>query len=249
MESGFPILTSFGGHVVIIVGHTNATTIDDSAKTENTGFYNSAWLVNRYVVVDDNFFPFQELGYRRDSRYYGNHYRELSNLPSIDGIFAAVVPLPEKAFLPPKHARNYCYSFLNTKEAKSEIDSVRARLGISSNDKLVTRTFLTSSVPFKKRKAQIALNYYGHGIDLCSLHPVDLNLPHFIWVMEISTLSKHIDGFCIGEIVLDASAGAVDCKPIYARIGESLFREGERGADTAQSLLCYKQYSHNLGEH
>ena len=63
VESGFPVLTSFGGHVVNIIGHTMSGDLPSGAVQDKHGFYNSSYLVDRYIVVDDNFFPYRLLAF------------------------------------------------------------------------------------------------------------------------------------------------------------------------------------------
>jgi len=261
VESGFPVLASYTGHVVNIIGHTSKQSPDPNDSTESAGFYNSCCLLDRYIVVDDNFFPYQQLGYKADAGNYGAGYKELQHLACIDGIVSAVVPLPEKAFLPPRDARTLCYKWLETFEAKSIIAATKTELNWADDEKMIARLFLTSCVSFKKRKRLIAVGAMAReDADKLSLYPVDLTLPHFIWVLEISPLSLYNDGLCIGEVVLDASTSKRECRPIYARVGKTVWRSVHRGlpnddewknekqAGGADALWRFRQYTHNLGE-
>jgi hypothetical protein len=72
VESGFPVLASFSGHVVSLIGHT----IDYSRrpKLDKEGFVDSSSFLKEFVVVDDNYFPYQLLGYKGNPDNYGQGY-------------------------------------------------------------------------------------------------------------------------------------------------------------------------------
>lgn len=65
--------------------------------------------------------------------------------------------------------------------------------------------------------------------------------------MEISPLSLHKKGLCLGEVVLDASTSADECEYIYMRIGKTVFRGGQSKTNSA-GLMSFCQYTHNLGD-
>ena len=247
VESGFPVLVSFRGHVATLIGHTSDTTLH-SQEMESLRFHNSFSLLKRFVVVDDNFFPYQPLGFKADPENYGNAFTNLDPRPSIDSIYVAVVPLPEKAFLPAREARRIAYRHLeDDQEAVSLVDSALDELSVPTGEPLIARLFLTSSISFKKRKRECAEGFLDGQADSWSFLPVDLNLPHFVWVMEISSLSLHLQGKAFGEVVLDASSGPDECDIIYMRIGSSVMREGELFSYD-DALVQFPQYTHNLGE-
>jgi hypothetical protein len=256
VESGFPVLVSFKGHVAVLIGHTVGDSVGIHAKDQilrngvlsDTRFYNSFALVKQFVVVDDNFFPYTLLGYPTDAQNYGKAFtRQLNPVPSIDSIFAAVVPLPEKAFLPADKARTLGYRYFEHRDAAPLIDSSLVDLKVPSGEPLIARLFLTTASSFKARKRLCGSGPLGGSADVLALLPVDLNLPHCVWVMEISPLSLYKDGFCVGEVVLDASASEDECDYIYMRIGKTVFRGGQQKTNNA-GLMRFCQYTHNLGE-
>ncbi len=151
VESGFPVLTSFNGHVLNVIGHTLKDTIDPGEQADEHGFYNSCCLLKRYIVVDDNLFPYQELGYKGDAENYGQVYQSLPHFPCIDSVLAAVVPLPEKAFLPAKYARKLCYNWYDRPESRQHIVNVTLSIVCLESETLIAMLFLTSSTSFKKR--------------------------------------------------------------------------------------------------
>ncbi len=240
MESGFPVLASFGGHVVNIIGHTLSDTMMAKHVPEQ-GFYNSAAMLKDYVVVDDNFFPYQRLGYDGVQQYYPPAaYASTAHPPTIDSIFAAVVPLPEKAYLRPADARRCAYKFLNHESIRRLVEETVKELACSP-DSLVARQLLTSSMSFKRRKRE---DFRKQGDELLT-YPICLNLPHFIWVMEVTAADLYKKRQCFGEVVLDATVGPDEWEPIYARIGRYLVM-GSRRQRLDNAPVSYPQYSHNL---
>lgn len=198
--------------------------------------------------MDDNFFPYVLLGYPADPGNYGQAFAgQLNPVPSIDSIFAAVIPLPEKAFLPAGKARTLAYRYFEHPDAASLIDDTLTGLKVPSGEALIARLFLTTATSFKARKRLCATGKLGDAADTLALLSVDLNLPHFVWVMEISPLSLYKSGSCLGEIVLDASANEDECEYIYMRIGQTVLRGGQQG-EKGDGLSKFCQYTHNLGE-
>ena len=55
------------------------------------------------IVVDDNAFPHAQLGFAEDPANYLRQFRP--PVSDVTGIRTAVIPLPEKAFLPVRLAR------------------------------------------------------------------------------------------------------------------------------------------------
>ncbi len=257
IESGFPVLVSYNGHAATIVGHTLQDTIVSghekdsmvvSGKEVETKFYNSFSMVKQFRIVDDNFFPYQLLGYPTDPKNYGNRLKNiLKPTPSIDSIYAAVIPLPEKAFLPPDKARQLGYEYLSESLAEQLLGETMNELGRSSEEPLIARLFLTSSIAFKARKRQCATGELGESMDSLAMLPVSLSLPHFIWVMEISPLCDYNDRYCIAEVVLDASISEDEAENVYMRVGKRIIK-GDDVADFNAGALRFPQYTHNLGE-
>lgn len=239
VESGFPVLASLrlpaGGHVVSLIGHT----VDyKKPVAASTGFIDSSYFVKQFVVADDNFFPYQLLGYEDDVENYAEGYDEGGRRVSIESIVTMTCPLAEKVFVPAEDARKkalkHCEKFLST-------------LKLSASEPFVTRLFVTNSSSFKKRK----LAYAKSGRDrACSL-VVNLHLPHFVWVMEVSPLALYEKGLCTAEILLDATAGAAEEGVIYVRIGKQMYFAGERSTvwkKIEDAPEQFPQYTHNLGE-
>ena len=249
LESGFPILMSFYRHVAAVIGHTTRPTLAFDAPDEN-GYHDSYALLDQYIVVDDNFFPYQKLGSRGDDvdRNYGKQFEgQLDPYPSKEDIFSAVIPLPEKAFVEPGTARTNGRVFLGLNRIKQALNDTRTELGVDPAEPIITRLFLTTTNSFKKRKREQFQGIGAAGTNLLNQFPLRVNLPHFVWVMEVSPLELYKNQFVLGEVIMDASAGPHEMAPIYSRIGNHLYFDGEfdRHVDSAKS---FRQYTHNLGE-
>jgi hypothetical protein len=246
IESGFPVLVSFRGHVATIVGVRYGDDLRGELRDANTPFHNSLLMVDGFVVVDDNFFPYQHLGYADDPENYGEAFVTLQRRPSIDSIYAAVVPLAEKVFLPARKARELLYGAITSRTAMARLQSTLQELGIRQ-ERLVARTFLTNGSAFKKRKRQCLLGEVGEADRLCWLS-LDANLPHFIWIMEIATTTGFRQRRIVAEIVLDATTNKDegDRALIYMRIGNVIITPD--GEQEFEGPMNFVQFTHNLGE-
>lgn len=235
VESGIPVLASFGGHVGSLIGHTLDFT--RSFKPDNQGVVASSAFLKQFILIDDNYFPYQLLGFRGDKENYSPSY-------SIDTIVSAVCPLPEKVYLPAgsasKQARVILRSLLSIYS--------RAAFGPSNGEPLITRLFFTTGSSLKKRKLQMAEpEKNGVAFDRISAFVSDIRLPHFVWIMEIGSLSLYREGRAAAEIALDATANELEESAIYARVGSYLIVDDLR-KDFAGNPTTFPQYTHNLGE-
>lgn len=236
VESGFPVLASYHGHVATIIGHTIDYT--KKPKVKNDGFIDSSSFLKYFIVVDDNLFPYQLLGSKGDEKNYGNRFDEIYN---INSILTAVCPLPEKVFMKADLAR---------KIAMISVGKLKYILKELNKPPWVTRLFLTTNSAFKRRKLE--KNIIEGNIDILSYMISYFKFPHFIWVMEISSIELYKDGFCLGEIVIDSTANATENQIIYIRIGNSLFFSDENNKPQIKQFRnesqVFYQFTHNLGE-
>lgn len=240
VESGFPVLASFRGHVVSVVGHT----LDYNRKpTQNKyGWLDSSGFLKQLVVVDDNLFPYQLLGYANDKDNYGTPYP--AGPYSLESLYTVVCPLPEKVYLPSERARQQCEVLLNKLAA-----AYPAEVTCGQPDPLVTRLFVTTASAFKRRKLEKGLTG-GKVNDPFAVKIADMHLPHFVWVMEASPLDLYRHGKCTTEIVLDTTANGLEECLLYARAGTKLILNNKtiELKNPGLSLSMFAQYTHNLGE-
>ncbi len=233
VESGFPVLSSYGTHVVSIIGHT--LDFNQALDSKETEFIDSPKFFNRFVVVDDNCFPYQFLGFKGDKKNYSRGY---STEYSIENLVTAVCPLPEKVFLQADKARELFEA--NLKHFLHDITKL-------NSPPYIKRLFLTTNSSFKKRK----IDYFKQNDqDSLLFHISTIRLPHFIWILEISPFEKYIESLCYAEFVIDPTASSYENPLIYARIGDTLyFSMGkEKKKQFASNPKFFPQYTHNLGE-
>jgi hypothetical protein len=226
IESGFPVVGSLPEHVVTIIGHTLDLT--QSPKPDGEGLIDSSEFIKEYIIVDDNYFPYQFLGKPGTTNKYGSF--------SIDDLKTAVCPLPEKVFLPAESAKSWALAYLRLG---------RTALETTGTGPFVTRLFLTSNSSFKARCLQ--RSFQNGSIDVLSYYPAEINLPHFVWVMEVGPLDLYRQGKCTGEVVLDSTASNIENSMIYMRFGNHIFFD-RQALENKNGPIAYSQYTHNLGE-
>jgi hypothetical protein len=205
------------------------------------GWIDSSGYLKQFVVADDNFFPYQLLGYQDDPDNYGQGYPETY---SMESLYTAVCPLPEKVYLPSKQAREQCEILL-----KKLIESHSAAVMAGQAEPLVTRLFVTTSAALKRRKLEKSL-VDGKVADPFAVTIAELHLPHFVWVMEVSPFELYRQGMCTTEIVLDATANGLEDCLLYARVGEKfvLNNKVRELKKPGLNLSTFTQFTNNLGE-
>ena len=241
IESGFPLIASFGGHVVSIVGHTSKSPKEVQKQFQHqTEPVHAAELVDKYVVMDDNVFPYQFMARQAEG---GDQYQR--SLSQVRGI---VVPLPDEVYLRPQDVEAFISNFVDDDLVTPLIEESRSDL--SPDGPLVYRPFLTTGASLKAFKLK---QLYREPKDTVPRYHLWLSLPKFVWVIELSTIGLRAKDEAFGEILLDATAGISDLEPIFIRIGKYIARnrriEGKPGIDyrLATEYSSFRQYRHNLG--
>ncbi|MCC9601915.1 hypothetical protein LOC67_15245 [Stieleria sp. JC731] len=237
VESGFPVIATFGGHVVSIIGHESQPEekVHDRISAL-TGPIHASELVDRYVVMDDNYFPYQFMN-RSESEPDGYAW----TLKDVRGI---VVPLPDEAFLRPQDVDRFTEMLLGTDQMKEMIRKSEV------TGPVIYRPFLATGVSLKQFKLKQLIDDPD---DLALRYVLVLSLPRFVWCVELSTPELRSKDRAFGEILLDATAGESDLEPIFARIGPYI----ARSIATEQSwqldyvdgnpYSTFRQFRHNLG--
>jgi hypothetical protein len=238
VESGIPVLASFGGHVAALIGHT--LDLSRPFTADSQGIVSSALFLKQFIVMDDNFFPYQLLGYSGDPQNYFAGYTPTYN---IGNIATAVCPLPEKVYLPASGARRQARAVLNQLLATHPKTEFSAK---DEHEPMVSRLFFTTGSSLKKRKLVSAEANPSVFDRICAFIP-NIYLPHFVWVMEIGPKTLYESGQCSAEIVLDATANELEHFPIYARVGSTLLLDGKK-SNISGNPITFQQYTHNLGE-
>ena len=241
IESGFPLISTFGNHVVSIIGHTLKEPSAIAAKTQNNaGPMHASELVDRYVVMDDNCFPYQFMG--RTSQENGGYPNTLEQLRGI------VVPLPDEIYLRPQDVELFIKTLLKKPKIKGIVQDSLDRL--KAEGPLIYRPFIATGASLKAFKLDRFKREPG---DVAPQYELRLSLPKFVWCVELSTPSLRAEDRAFGEILLDATAGESDLEPIFARIGPYIARyrtkEDERELEYVDMnpYHTFTQYRHNLG--
>ncbi len=173
------------------------------------------------------------LGYENDPENYAKIYPY-----SIESIKSTVCPLPEKVFPTSRQARDRLLILLKTAIANAPE---------YSGSKNIVRQFVTTSSAFIRRKLEYSLDNNGNMVDKLSFYISNISMPHFVWVMEVSTQTDYKNRRIFGEVILDATANKKERNMIYLRIGNSIYFNGKKSADES-SPKKFNQYTHNLGE-
>lgn len=222
VESGFPVMASFAGHVVVLIGHT--LDYSRSVKPDQDSVIESFSYVKQFVTVDDNFFPYARLGYCDDEENYGQAYPGQGY--SINTIVSAVCPLPEKVFLTPDRARQIFDASLRV-DSDATSQEFRALMDDNIEKPWVRRFFITSGAVLKKEILRNAVE----NEDRLSFEFVNrVTLPHYVWIMELCTTAEYQEAKSSAIMVLDSTANSDEESVIlYARVGSNVFlrTEGE----------------------
>jgi hypothetical protein len=187
IESGLPVVACLHSkqHALTVIGHVSDYTIDAKSNSEE-------YLIG-YVVNDDNHLPYQIIW--RDGLPKSAYSSEYS-ISQIDGF---VVPLYEKMYLSAEHIETFSDALID-----------HPSFGVDANSKavakkdLIKRIYLTTSNAFKAFRRE-----RGMPFDL-QTYLIQIPMPKFIWVCELSTPALYHKKEVIGEIIFDATANHLD---------------------------------------
>jgi hypothetical protein len=200
VESGIPIGVAVKAeqaeigpcrHSIVCIGHGAKLDYDVTPSRQNgISFINSADMINEYVLIDDNTYPYEVKGFDEFTCY---------DNPRVVGF---VVPLYKRIFLEARDAYNIAIETIiesqyNVKMIDLEFDK---HTYSESDNPLVLRMFLTSSRHYKKFRNNNPPNDYMARIY------ANVSMPRFIWVIELSLLSLYRDSNIFGELIIDATA-------------------------------------------
>jgi hypothetical protein len=242
IESGLPVVAGLleKGHAISLFGHVSDYSLALPAATSG----HSAEYVQGWIGNDDNHLPYQTV--RRDDVPAGHFTNESDHLMSDIGAF--VVPLYEKIYLSAEHVEKLAWAVL--KHGQYGLSSLSP--GILPQD-LVIRIFLTSSKSYRCfRRSHPIPN------QLDQLY-VQLPMPKFIWICELSTRGLYPTHKVLGEIIWDATANHNDPYAFLAihYPGAIIVNNRDSMADDPSRFLindrlpiadAYDLYRHNLKE-
>ena len=200
VESGLPLAVAVKGtdendstvrHSIVCIGHGKRSYYF-SNKAEPIGEFSvidSYKLYDEYILIDDNQPPYITQKYDDFTIYKDSK------------VVGFVVPLPQSAFLEADEAYFIGIEALfNFTDTRIDEDLLKEKYKYDCNSNpLVTRLYLTSSAKYKKFKSKTLksttlIDFY-----------LTLNLPHYIWVMEISTANLYSRDLAFGDVIIDAT--------------------------------------------
>ena len=147
---------------------------------------NSADFVQEYVYTDDNKYP-----------YYKAEYDKFDYPYDETKIKYFIAPLYKRILLDAFEAEKIFYELMKNKYfGLNNLENI--------DDKVVIRIFLSTARNYKAGRFESVNNSVAKELYL------NIPLPKFVWVCEISTLSEYKNNKIIGEIVLDATSSKYD---------------------------------------
>ena len=186
LDSGFPVLASITTksrdkfHAINIIGHKKSDAINDNSQYT----YNNN--NTEYLVMDDTQSAYQTMSV--DEPNQSIKYNDYTVLESI------IVPLPERINLLAEHIIEIIKNLRNKKFNKN----VAELYGV---DHLIYRPFMMSAAGYMRA---IKNNYFDADKKYFNQF-FALGLPHFVWVIEITTKELSEKNKCCGHILLDAT--------------------------------------------
>jgi hypothetical protein len=239
VDSGIPIIATLKNnsiaHAVIIVGHDepkpkkiNSIKIKDNSEIK---VYDFADLEKNYVLIDDNYPPYQKAQLLNPTSYYSEQKFKNCKLTSI------IVPLYPKIHLEASLARKLILKILTYKDTSWEK---------KYSKEIIFRLFIASSRSFKEK---IAKNISIES-DLKNLL-IKIVMPKFIWVAEIYDKNDLLTRKVKGMILLDATDASYNISNAIIIIVYpdkiQYFRKGELKGNKI-NLNKFDNFSNNLKE-
>lgn len=247
IESGIPIIVGITsksgsiGHAIVAIGRENInqnkvnnilpTSIKDSFEVLDFNYTDKD-----IVFIDDNYRAYQ----KADPKSPAEHY------PTEDWksckISCFVVPLHKKVYLEAFGAKIAIYSLIRN-----------YHLTFNISNKSLVRYFLTSSRSYKS----IISTNQTYSEELKEII-INIALPRFIWVCELSDKSSFNNDECNGLILIDATEpNTLNTKPLILFVYENKFInfaakfEGDDGLylDFLNEVVRFSPYKNNLKEY
>ncbi len=192
VESGIPVVGVLQnnqgiGHALNIIGrnrlneHTDLTALPEIAQINGQKVSDMADLDLEYVMIDDNYPPYQTAQLTTPVSYYTN--------PRWTGceLTYFIVPLYHKIYMEANEARRTSLGLISS-------------LANDINSPVLIRTLLASSRSFKD---SVALNEELNK-DAKELL-ISTPMPKFVYITEVSTQQQLLDHKAMGMVILDAT--------------------------------------------
>lgn len=244
VESGIPVVLSITnyvddtypvkdrvGHAVLCIGHERVTEelVKKVRSVEDNGihFVDYDNIKKKFVFIDDNF-P----AYRMDhldtpaESYSAQKWKDCR-------IRFATYPLYEKILLMPYSVKYMATNFLHLLK------------GVKDGREITLRTFLASSRSYKDYVCRNNMPIEMKKMIL------DLYLPKFIWVVELSSRKGLVENYSEGLLIFDSTEPKLtNLTPLELMYynGQAIYKDDKRVLKYAQNLpdRCFDSYRKNL---
>jgi hypothetical protein len=160
------------------------------------------------VVVDDNYMPYLAIDHGQDKPY------------GVQDVDAFIVPLPEKVY----------YSA----EAVDEISGLLASGNVLGFDHSgiappVNRYLLTSASALRASVNDLRSQFDPDLIQVI----MELSLPQFVWIVEISSVDQWKAGQVATRVVIDATASPYEDDPVFLMYDLTRAQPYDRGTSSS----------------
>lgn len=193
IESGIPLAvcieTKDFGHSVVCIGKekTSRSKINKTMPTEilERNFYIWNKCIDTFIFNDDNYPCYQHANFENPTAYYENKDWENGKITHF------IVPLHPKVYL--------------DAELAIEASNYLVKHKLNAPNDSVIRTFLTSNRTYRE--------YLMNNHDLIAKEKeayLQIDMPKFVWVTEISSKEEFLSNKFSGLILLDATGSNID---------------------------------------
>lgn len=210
VESGFPLFAALNSHehAVAVIGHGERL----PSPTTSAPAHFAADLTKGLVVVDDNYLPYLSIEQGQANPY------------GAQDMDAFIVPLPEKVY----------YSA----EAVDDISGLLASgnmLGFDHSGLAppVIRYFLTSASALRASVNELRSQFDADLVRVV----MELSLPQFVWIVEISSVEQWKNGQVATRVVIDATASPYEDDPIFLMYDLARAYVFDRGDDHSHTVI------------
>lgn len=244
VESGIPVVLSITnyvddkypvkdrvGHAVLCIGHERVTeeSVNEVKSFEDNGihFVDYDNIKKKFVFIDDNF-PAYRMDYLNTpaESYTAKKWKDCR-------IRFATYPLYEKILLMPYSVKNMTTNFLNYLK------------NIDVDREITLRTFLASSRSYKDYVCRNNMPVEMKKMIL------DLYLPKFIWVVELSSRKGLVENYSEGLLIFDSTEPKLtNLTPLELMYynGQAVYKDDQRVLKYAENVPdeCFDSYRKNL---
>ncbi len=234
VESGIPLVAAMHSkqHALAIIGHGDLYSAVDVCGGNQSKIINSLCCNNSLIANDDNKLPFSRIWFEKRPCSTGEYL-----LTDIDGF---VVPLYEKMYLSAENVMRMLPGLI-----KSNL------VDMQPHDKLVLRVFITSARSFKQKLRKATL------IDpLMKKTQLELPLPKFVWIAEMTTPELYDNRQVLYRWILDATANPYEMYPFLLIhdlheivVNERTERNKLYRLNLQNDLQPYEMFENNLRRH